>query len=299
MLSAVKSFSVAASPTNYRYLFVRNIDGNNVIFTADEEGNEFQITSSSTNSFRPRRNVAANKIAYLQTNGAQVDVYTMNLDGTGKMKVTSSISPNGFNLNEINIAWPSNSEQIYFSNFDKLYRIKSNGQGLSLIYQTTDGSFISEMSVSESINLIALKTNDVNGYNVSIFTINFNGTLLDTILSGVNGAVSGLDLSVTNQKILYSYDVDAFQSPNYQRLNSRIFLYDIVTATVTDISDNKEAGTNDLDPRFSPNEASVIFTNTSNDGISEKNVVKLEIDQSSSSNTRNLLYENAFMPDWE
>src|SRR5690606_3575504 len=64
--SNVSSFKVIASPTGNRFLFVRNINGNNVIFSSDEEGNEFQLTSENTNSFRPRQNVAARKIAYLQ-----------------------------------------------------------------------------------------------------------------------------------------------------------------------------------------------------------------------------------------
>lgn len=298
VLSTVSSFKVIASPTGNRFLFVRNVSGNNVIFSSDEEGNEFQLTSQNTNSFRPRRNVTANKIAYLQTNGAKVDIYTMNLDGTEKTKVTSSVSPNGFNLNEINIAWPKNSDRIYFTNFDKLYSIRSNGQGLSdPLYKTTDGSFISEVAVSTNQNVIVLKTNDINGYNVSIFTINASGAITNTIRSGAAGAASGLDISIDNKLILYSYDDSEFQSSDYQRLNSNLKLFDLVSGTETDLSDNKEQGTNDLDPRFSPNEAQVIFTNTSIDGISQRNVLRVSI--SDVSNTRKTLFLNAFMPDWE
>jgi len=295
--SNVSSFKVIASPTGNRFLFVRNINGNNVIFSSDEEGNEFQLTSENTNSFRPRQNVAARKIAYLQTTGAQVDIYTMNFDGTEKFKVTTNVSPNGFDLNEISIDWPPNSDRIYFPNFDRLYRIRSTGQGLQEIFNTTDGSFISEEAVSESANLLVLKTNNINGYNVSIFTARLNnGTVLETILSNAQGGASGLDLSFNNEQILYSYDVDEFQSlPEYRRANSRIFLYDLVAHTATDISGDKEAGTNDLEPMFSPNGASVIFTNTSNDGISQKDIFTLEINQTS----RTLLFSDAFMPNWE
>ncbi|MBZ0327228.1 MAG: carboxypeptidase-like regulatory domain-containing protein [Altibacter sp.] len=297
VLSPVGTFDVINAPIDNRFLFVRNINGNNVIFSADESGAEFQLTSQETNSYRPRRNVAGNKIAYLQTTGAQVDIFTMNRDGTDKFKVTSNVKPNGFNLNELNIAWPPSTDRIYFAVFDKLYRIRTNGQALQLIYQTTDASFISEIAVSENSNLIVLKTNNIDGYNASIISVSFNGNLIDTIISGVDGAISGLDLSVTNQKILYSYDESGFQSADYRRLDSKIFLYDMVTQTTSEISQNKPSGTNDLEPIFSPNEAFVIFTNTSNDGISQKNVHRLEID--SDQNSRELLYENAFMPDWE
>lgn len=296
VLSAVGTFRVKNAPVENRFLFVRNINGNNVIFSADEEGNEFQLTSENTNSYRPRRNVAANRIAYLQTTGAQVDIYTMKRDGTDKVKVTSTSRPKGFDLNQINIAWPSGSSRIYFPSLDKLYRINSNGQGLELIYQTPDGSLISEVAVSENTNLIVLKTNNLDGYNISIYTINFNGDLIDTLITGMPGASSGLSLSVTNQKIIYSYDVSGFESSDYRRLDSRIFMFNIADGTTTDISNEKPNGTNDLDPLFAPNEAFVIYTNTSNDGISQKNVYKLEIGED---DTRTLLYENAFMPDWE
>jgi len=296
VLSPVGTFEVISAPVDNRFLFVRNINGNNVIFSADENGAEFQLTSQNLNSYRPRRNVAANKIAFLQTDGAQVDIYTMNRDGTDKTRVTGNVKPNGFNLNEINFSWPPTSDKIYFPQLDKLYRINSNGQGLALVYQTPDGSLISEVDVSETANIIALKTNDLDGYNISIFTIDFGGTVLDSILSGVPGGASGLNLSVTNQMVLYGYDVSGFESANYRRLDSRIFVYDLIDDTTTDVSDDKANGTNDLEPIFSPNEAFVIFTNTSNDGISEKFVYQLEIGEDES---RVSLYSNAFMPDWE
>lgn len=296
VLSAIGTFEVIAAPIDNRFLFVRNIEGNNVIFSADEDGNEFQLTSQYLNSYRPRRNVAANKIAFLQTNGAEVDIYTMNRDGTDKVRVTSNIKPNGFNLNEINISWPPTSDKIYFPQLDKLYRINFNGQGIELIYQTVDGSLISEVDVSEIENIIALKANNLEGYDVTIFTVDFNGENMESILKGLPGAASGLNLSVTNNKVLYSYDVSGFENSSYRRLDSRLFIYDYIENTTIDVSGDKPNGTNDLEPIFSPNEAFAIYTNTSNDGISQKDVYRLELQDSG---TRNLLFENGFMPDWE
>lgn len=296
VLSPVGTFEVISAPVDNRFLFVRNIEGNNVIFSADEDGDEFQLTSQNLNSYRPRRNVAANKIAFLQTDGADVDIYTMNRDGTDKTRVTSMIKPAGFNLNEINFSWPPGSDKIYFPQFDKLYRINSSGQGITMIYQTPDGSLISEVDVSEDQQLIALKTNDLDGYNISLYTINFGGMVQDTILTGVPGAASGLNLSVTKQEVVYAYDVSGFEDINYRRLDSRIFVYNLVTDETVDISGEKPAGTNDLEPIYAPNEAFVIFTNTSNDGISERFINRVEVEDM---NDRELLYSNAFMPDWE
>lgn len=299
VLSPFGTFSVVSAPVDNRILFTRNINGNNVIFSADEDGSEFQLTPSDKNSFRPVRNVAANRIAFLQSDGAQVDVFTMNRDGSETRKITSTVKPAGFNLNEINISWPENSTRIYFPVLDKLYRINTSGQGLELVYQTTDGSLVSEVDAHESDNTIAIKTNDLSGYNTSILIIDNAGNLLDTVFSNMLGAVSGLELSVDNKQVLYTYDVSEFQSPEYRRLDSRAFIYDLDSDIATDISSFKENGTNDLQVKFSPNEAEIILMNTSNDGISIKNVVKVVVDLIDNAGERSIFQENAFMPDWK
>ncbi|MNY53482.1 hypothetical protein D3C86_1892450 [compost metagenome] len=70
---------------------------------------------------------------------------------------------------------------------------------------------------------------------------------------------------------------------------------------VRDISAESEKpnGSNDLDPRFSPNNAQVIFTNTSNDGISQKTVMMIDLSSSESDLERTILFSNAEMPDFE
>ncbi|QIE60541.1 carboxypeptidase regulatory-like domain-containing protein [Rasiella rasia] len=299
VLSPLGTFSVVMAPVDNRILFTRNIEGNNVIFSADEDGSEFQLTPSDKNSFRPVRNVAANRIAFLQADGAEVDVFTMNRDGSDTRKITSSVKPAGFNLNEINISWPENSTKVYFPVLDKLYRINTTGQGLELVYQTTDGSLISEVDAHEFDNVIALKTNNLSGYNTSIIIIDNAGNLLDTLFSNMDGAVSGLELSVDNNQVLYTYDVSEFQNAAYRRLDSRVFIYNRTTDVATEISGAKENGTNDLQVKYSPNEAEVILMNTSNDGISIQNIVTLEVDFIDNDGQRVVFKENAFMPDWE
>jgi Tol biopolymer transport system component len=295
VISGVSAFEVENAPVDNRILFVRKINDNNVIFSANDEGEEFQLTSSEVNSYRPRRNISVNKIAYLQSDGANADIFIMNRDGTEKQKVTSTIKPNGFDLNEINFDWPDDFVNIYFPRLDKLYRIQFNGGGIGEVYQTPDGSLISEVAVSDNSDMIVLKTNNLDGYDVKIYTITFAGNQTSTVLENVDGAVSGLDISVDNQRILYSYDVSGFEDPSYRRLDSRMFIYDTVAMTTTDISGDKPNGTNDLEPLFSPNEAFVMFTNTSNDGLSQKDVLTLEIGEEMS---RTVRQENAFMPDW-
>jgi hypothetical protein len=295
VFSETKSFKTIIFP-DARYLFVKKIGSNNVIFTADDSGNQLQITTSQTNSFRPRKNTQYDKIAFIRTDGAQGHIYTMNPDGSDVFKVTSSIPVAGFNYDYMNFSWNANGSQIIYPYFDKLYKINRDGSGLTMIFQTPNGKFISECDWSINGSVIALKVNDNNGYNVEIYTISSVGAILNTILSGVTGAAGGLHLSVDNQKLIFTRDVSGFESGDYRQLDSRIFMHNFTTNITSELTTQRPSGTNDLDVRFSPNEADIIFVNTSNDGLSARNVVKYSI---GATNSRAILYTNATMPDWK
>jgi hypothetical protein len=295
VLSAVSSFTTIAFPTT-RFLFVKNINDNNVIFTADDAGKQYQLTSSTKNSWRPRRNNQAKKIAFIGTNGSQNDLYTMNYDGTEVKKITNSVPVAGFNSDYIGYSWNASGSELIYPNFDKLYKINSDGSGLTKVFQTPNGKFISECDWSADGSKIALKVNDANGYNAEIYVINPSGVVTATILSGQTGAVGGLNFSVTGQKLVYTRDVAGFENLNYRQLDSRIFEYNFGSAVLTQILTEKTLGTNDLDVRYSPNESELIFTNTSNDGLSVKNIVKTTIGVV---NSRTVLFSGTAMPDWE
>jgi len=102
-------------------------------------------------------------------------------------------------------------------------------------------------------------------------------------------------LSLDGTKLLYTYDVSGYESDTYRRLNMHVFNYNISSGSRTDISVNKQEGTNDLQARFSPNEASVIFVNTSNDGVSQTNIQTMLL----TGEDRVTLVAGASMPDWE
>jgi len=80
-------------------------------------------------------------------------------------------------------------------------------------------------------------------------------------------------------------------------LDSRIFEYDLTANSAVEVDTDKEDGTNDLDAKYSPDDGSIIFVNTSNDGISERRIYRtrdnIGFDQ------REPIFTNAFMPNWE
>jgi dipeptidyl aminopeptidase/acylaminoacyl peptidase len=224
----------------------------------------------------------------------------MNPDGTQQRQVTSDIPVNGFNMNQLDFSWADDGATLLYPNFDKLYRVNASGGGTAMVYQTQNAKFITEVDVSEDNEIIALITNNSSGYNADIFTINFDGNILTQVMNNVTGAVGGLDLSIRGNMLLYTHDVSGYESNSYRRLDSRLFLYNLATGETTDLSLRKPDGTNDLDPRFSPNEAEVVFVNTSNDEISPRNIYTIRLENyNTDTESRSLLIENGFMPDWE
>lgn len=294
--SEVQRFTISSVPQN-RFYYVKNLNGNRVIYSSNQDGMNFQFTSSNFNSFRPRKSNNSGVVAFLRTAGGNNQLFTANLDGSNVFQVTS-IAPSGFNLTDIDFSWSANGKELLYSNFDKLYRINKDGSGLEKIYQTPDGSLISESDWSKDGSMIALKTNNLDGYNVKIFIIDLQGNIIKNVIQNIQGAAGGLDFSVDGKKLLYTYDISGFQNSEYRQLNTHIFIFDLANNTKTDLSAFTKipAGSIDIDPRFSPNEAMVIFTNTSNDGRSQKNIFTVQIDDDSS---RTLLFDDAEMPDWE
>lgn len=302
--SALGSFTTNNASLN-RFLYVRNVDGNNVIFSGseplddDEEDlnqNEIQLTSSNLNSYRPSKNNTVNKISFLRSVGAETHLFTVDTDGSNVKQVTTNISLAGFRQDELEYAWYENGAKFFFPNFDKLYSINQDGSGIEMVYQTS-GAFISEVAVNPTNNLVALKLNDINGYNARIAVVNIiTNTEQEVVITGQAGALGGIDFSADGSKVLFTRDVSDTENTAYRQLDSRIFEYDLAIDTTVEIDTDKESGTNDLDAKYSPDDGSIIFVNTSNDGISERRIYRTT---ESINNRREVLFANAFMPNWE
>jgi len=297
--SEIRQFKTITMPSN-RFHYVKKESGNYYIVSANDSNVNFSLTSTSQNSLRPRLNNDANKLAFLRNIGGNFQIFTSKRDGSDVMQVTT-VPATGFSNTEIDFSWNKVGSQFIYANFDKLYRINSDGTGLSLLYTTPDGSLISECDWSYDGSKIALKTNNLSGYGVKIYIINMNGTVIQNVLSGVNGGAGGINFSTDGKKLLYTRDVAGFEALQYRQLDSRIFLYDLENNTQQDIStlSQKMNGSNDLDPRFSPNDAEIILVNTSNDNISVKNIIKITLAGIGGNFPRTVLFSDAEMPDWE
>lgn len=301
--SNVSEFTTLTELSN-EFIFVKKEGVNNVIYSGGESGTEVDanliaLTDANTNSFRPRRNYTVEKIAFLRTVGGNSQLFTMNFDGTNVDQVTANVPVAGFRDDQIDYTWAKNGELLYYPSFDKLYKIDSDGGGSTLLYQTTDGSLISDVDVPNfDDDLIVVKTNDLNGYNVRIFTVRISTEVEEAIiLENVPGAVGGVSIDANANRVLYTRDISNSENSNYRIFDSRMFLFNLTTMMETEIETDVVTGENDLDPRFWPSEGGVVFTRKTNNFNGVPRILRVDIDNSSSGTTE--LFSNASMPDWE
>ncbi len=307
VLSLIREFSTLSFPSN-PFLFVKQEGTNSVIFSGssvtDTDGtsvdeNLFQLTTSSTNSFRPRRNSIAQKIAFLRSVGGDTHLFTMDLTGENVQQVTQNIPVAGFRQDQLDFAWGPNGDYLLYTSFNVLYRINPDGTGNMALYTTSDNSFISEIDIQEfNEDLILIKTNNTQGYDVRIYTLRLSTGEEETIiLEGLSGAVGGVEISANGDQVLYSRDTSESQNTEYRLFSSRLFVYDIVDDTTTELATNVIVGENDLDPSFSPSEGFIIFTRTLNNTDAIPSVFTFSLD-AGNANTTDQLFTEASMPDW-
>ncbi|QQX78138.1 carboxypeptidase regulatory-like domain-containing protein [Aequorivita iocasae] len=307
--SVISDFKTLTFPDN-PYTFVKENNGNLVIYSGAKDtatvGNTepdfsvFQLTSENTNSFRPRKSVILNRIAFLRNSGGATQIYTMNFDGTDVQQVTSQRPVAGFRTEHLDFTWALNDSKLYYPHFDKLYSINPDGTGNRLEYTTTDGSFISEVAVPEfDDDLVLLKTNNSSGYNVRIYTARLSTGLEETVIfENLDGAVSGIDITANADRVLYTWDIDEAQNSSYRIFNSRIFLFTIGSPDPPVLLETDvQEGENELDARFSPSEGGVIFTRVKNNFRAIPEIHSFIFDQQSLDDE--LLFTNSYMPDWE
>ncbi|WP_452223780.1 carboxypeptidase regulatory-like domain-containing protein [Lacinutrix chionoecetis] len=309
VVSSISQFSTITVPNN-PYVFVKKENGNNVIYSGNEDMEDgsdsevdvdlIKLTSEANNSFRPRTNIALNKIAYLRTAGGSTQIFTMNTDGSNKTQVTSAVPVSGFRLEQVDFCWAQNGSKLYYPSFDKIYQINPDGSGFDSnpIYQTTDGSFVSEIeSVAFDNDLILVKTNNSVGYNARLFTVRLStGLEEDVIVEGLPGAIGGIDITANGNQVIYNRDVSGSENTNYRQFESRIFVYDIPSTTNTQILTAVLPGQNDLDVKFAPNEGGFIFTRVSNTVNGVPGIFRYQFGQA---NAEIELFTAASMPDWD
>ena len=279
---------------DYRFLFAREINGKYDIYSANDMGDEIQLTDNNGSNWRPIMSPNRDKIAFISNLGIDLHIYIMNRNGSEVEQVTS-LPISGLNSFDLDFSWSPDGTQILYMRNSILNVINVDGTGLSVLTEAPPGTTFVECDWVGPGNRILVRTLGNAPYASHIWLLDANGTFIDTVIPDLPGSTGGGVFSIPGTKILYTQDISGFNSITGRQLDARIFQVDINSGVRVDLSFDKIDGTNDLDARYSPDGAKVIFTNTNNDGISQKNIYIMDLD----GENRTLLFENAEMPEWK
>lgn len=293
------SFTTRAFPNNH-FIFARIVNGNYQIFSSDSTvDNTIQLTDNNNRNWWPRFNPVQNKIAFTSDGSVEPQIYVINTDGTNLFKLTN-VGVTGYGNYGTGFCWSPDGSRILFSHNDKLYRINSDGSGLTQIATAPAGRNFKDCSYSPDGSKIVVLTVGSNNYDSEIYLMNSNGSNMSLLVDNSPGATAGPTFSIDGEKILYTHDISGYQDNSGRELNSHIFELTISTKNSVDLSTYKNSGTNDLNPRYSPNGAYIIFENGSNVVGSQKDIWVMSNNVSSNTNNnRHLLISNGVMPDWK
>lgn len=291
---SVWSFSTKGFPNN-PFVFSSNRDGNYEIYSTDmTEENTVRLTNSPFRKTWPRFNPSRDKIAFISDQTNDYQIYIMNYDGSGIYQLTS-VSVAGYNNNGIGFCWSADGKSIIYPHYDKLYRIDATGYNLTQIATAPAGRHFRECDWSTQGDKIAAVTVGINPYDTEIYLMNSDGSNMHMFIDNLPGIVENPTFSVDGRSIMFSRDITGNEVPSGRQLNSHIFIKSIDDNSVVDISViKKEAGTNDLYPRFSANGGKIIFTNISNTGTGPCDIYMTDL----KGENRDKVIVNGQMPDW-
>jgi TolB protein len=142
--------------------------------------------------------------------------------------------------------------------------------------------------------MIVAQTVGVNATDNEIYLMDADGSNQTLLVDNLEGIIESPSFSIDSKEVIFTRDISGYSSGTGRQLDAHIFVIDISTQEIVDLSQNKPSGTNDTNPRFSPDGAHIIFENASNISGSQKSVWMMNTDGSN----RVKLYDNAEMPDW-
>lgn len=301
------SFRTGTFP-DVAYAFARKVEGRYQIFVATDGTNAIQLTQSGSN-WRPITSPNRKQIAFMSNTETDLHLFVMNVDGSNLRRATT-IPVAGLTPSDLSFCWSPDGTQLLYPANNKLYVVQADGSGNGSrpIVQAPVGRAFAGCDWTAQGDRIIARTTGMSSYDNRLMIMSSQGKDTTTIFSKTSYRIGNPVFSVSGDKALFSYDSFTFQNEQGRQLNAIIgFISVALTApkglrdpqpvAATGTGTAKQVGTNDLDPRLSPNGAKIIFTNVSNTGTGESTVMTVDFDGQSGQN-RTVLIKGAEMPYW-
>nr|WP_320119155.1 carboxypeptidase regulatory-like domain-containing protein [uncultured Marinifilum sp.] len=282
------------------YLFVKDSLDSRDIYSWDlQENHLVRLTDDGGNELYPRISPNEQKIAYSSNSSGKYHIYTMSTRGKDEYKVTGDKDIVGNYNNGGGFTWSPSGDQILYGHYDELLVINADGTGLNKIANAPVNREFIQMDWTYQFNndsnptIVALSQGK-KPYDNEIYLIDPDDGSMTLLVDNIEGTLSNPHFSNGGDKIIFSMDTLYEDDRGYQN-DARIISINIDGTGWQDLSgDNKEAGTNDLQARYSELGGKIIFMNVANDGEGVKSIWTMDTDGSN----REKLINNGEMPDW-
>ncbi|WP_320019316.1 carboxypeptidase regulatory-like domain-containing protein [Labilibaculum manganireducens] len=281
------------------YLFVKDTLGSRDIYSWDlAENHLVRLTKDGGSEVSPRISPNEELIAYASNKSGEYHIYTMDTKGENVVKVTNDKSLVSYNNSGSGFVWSPEGDQILYGHYGDLYTINYNGTGETKIANAPVNRHFKSCDWSAHFNnvsqeKIAVLTQGEKPYDNEIYLMDPDGSNLFLLLGNLEGTISSPHFSPDGTKVIFSLD-SLFQDDNGRQLNAKIYSVNIDGTNWTDLSgDDKPAGTNDLQARYTETGGKIIFMNVANDNEGKKNIWIMDTDGSN----REKIISNGEMPD--
>jgi len=293
--SDVFSFKTESFPDNHFHFTREFNDEDYEIFTSDTSGARLvQLTDNTFKDWNPVLNPQRTKIAFVSDREGKNYVYTMERDGTNQQRLTT-IPVAGYHNQGIGISWSDDGGKLLFSSYSSLMQVDNDGANQEVLATAPGTRHFREIAYSPTGNKIVAIAIGLAEWDSQLLIMDPDGTNIQVLVDDLPGIMESPSFSIDGQYVMFTRDVAGFESPTGRQLDSRIFTIKIDGTGLTDISsESKPDGTNDLQPRFSPNGAQIVFVNVSNDDFNERTVYIMNVD----GDERKAIFSNAEMPYW-
>ncbi len=281
------------SSASLPFLFVEPDDAH-IYLSADKGGTKHRMTHETILNSFPRANPVTDEVIFLASHNSNNHIYLT----YGEDQVTERISPlpvDGNHHSGEGFCWSPTGDQVLFCHYDKLCRINKDGSGLFTVSTAPAGRNYVFVDWSGIAGKIVVQTRGVNIYDSEVYLMNPDGSGMTRIIDNGDGRTEYPTFSIDGKNVIFTHDDADVNDPYGRMYDSRIKTYEIATSIITDITGNAKAdGTNDLQPRYSPDGSKIIFVNTSNTGTGQKDIYVMD----ANGGNRVLYFENAEMPEW-
>lgn len=292
LVSDVYQFTTEALPDN-RLVYATDSTGSYNIFSSGSAGeNEIQLTNSVHRDWNPELSPVLNKVAFASNRSGDYHIYTINREGNNLIKA-SALPVAGYHNNGLGYCFDPNGGGFLYSNYNKLLYVNQDGSGLQTITDSVPaGKNWRELDWNGATRKIVAQAVGVNVYNSEIYLMDEDASNWQLIIPDAPGRTDHPVFSLDGNKLLYTQDVSGLNAQNGRQIDAHIFVLDLNTMAITDLSYDKVAGTNDLYPEFSANNGQIIFVNEDNTGTGISTIMTMDID----GENREVLIPNATMP---